>query len=97
MNEVVKLIENSNLARITELMKAKQRMGKTNGRWRGGKSVSYYRRRAGKKPNDGKVVHHVNKGKKGGKGYGPKAKYRLVTPAKHNKLHPEKGRKNKKK
>lgn len=80
---------------ISEVMKSKQRFGKSNGRWRGGKSVSYYRRRAGKKPNDGTVVHHVNKGKKGGKGYGPKAKYRKVTPAQHNKLHPEKGRKNK--
>jgi hypothetical protein len=76
---------------INELMTSKQRLGKSNGRWGGGKSVSYYRRKAGKKPNDGKIVHHVKKGPKGGKGYGPKAKYRLVTPAQHNRLHPEKG------
>lgn len=79
---------------IIELMKSKQRFGKSNGRWAGGKSVSYYRRKAGKKPNDGKIVHHVKKGKKYGKGYGPGAKYKLVTPSQHNKLHPEKGRKN---
>lgn len=78
---------------VNEIMKSKQRLGKSNGRWVGGKSVSYYRRKAGKKPNDGMVVHHLNKGPKGGKGYGPKARYKKMTPAAHNRAHPEKGRK----
>ena len=66
------------------------RPGKDNGRWKGGKSKTYYRRKAGCKPNDGKVVHH--KGKKllvlDNRG--------CSAMAKHNKLHPEKGGHNKK-
>lgn len=62
------------------------RFGPRNGRWKGGESKTFYRRVAGCKPNDGKIVHHISKRK-------------LVvlnnrgTPAaaKHNKLHPEKG------
>ena len=67
------------------------RIGKKNGRWDGGKSKSYYRRRAGCRPNDGKIVHH-------------KTRTKLVVlnnrgnsaMAKHNKLHPEKGGNHKK-
>ena len=44
------------MVEVTEVMKSKQRLGKSNGRWVGGKCVSYYRRKAGKKPNDGKVL-----------------------------------------
>src|SRR5689334_14621241 len=82
--------------RLGEIMKSKQRFGKSNGRWKNGRSVSFYRRKAGKKTGDGKIVHHVSGGKKGGKGYNAKAKLKLMSPAQHNKVHPEKGRKNKK-
>ena len=74
------------------------RYGKANGSWKGGKSAHYYRRKA----NAGKceVVHHVSGGK-GGRGKpgvhnartSRKSNLRKVTPAQHNKLHPEKGRK----
>ena len=62
------------------------RFGKKNGRWKGGISKTYYRRKAGCKTNDGKVVHHVTKIKtKVLNNRGCSAR------AKHNKLHPEKG------
>jgi len=72
--------------------KSMQRFGKKNGRWKGGTSKTYYRRIAGCKANDGKLVHHKN-GKK------PPRKKDLEilnnrgnsSWAKHNKLHPEKG------
>ena len=39
------------------------RYGKSNGRWRGGKSKTYYRRIAGCEKNDGKIVHHKDHNK----------------------------------
>ena len=73
------------------------RTGKSNGAWKGGTSAHYYRRKAiaGK----GEVVHHVAGGK-GGKGKpgvhtaaSAKKGLKKVTPAQHNREHPEKGRK----
>ena len=62
------------------------RFGKKNGRWKGGDSKTYYRRVAGCKPNDGKVVHNH------------RSRHPIVLNnrgnsalVKHNKLHPEKG------
>jgi len=74
------------------------RYGKANGSWKGGKSAHYYRRKAN--AGKGEVVHHVSGGK-GGRGKpgvhnartSRKSNLRKVTPAQHNKLHPEKGRK----
>lgn len=63
------------------------RVGKANGRWKGGVSKTYYRKKAGAKKNDGKIVHHKDHNKKNSS----KKNLVLVTPAKHNKLHPEKG------
>jgi len=63
------------------------RTGKSNGRWKGGVSKSYYRKKAGAKTNDGKIVHHKDHNKKNSK----KSNLSLVSKAKHNKLHPEKG------
>lgn len=79
-----------------------QRMGPENGRWKGGKSKTYYRRVMGCKKNDGTVVHHIPKFKR--KPEGAKRIPNTLTKAvvlrptknlsargKHNKLHPEKG------
>ena len=74
------------------------RTGKQNGAWKGGKSAHYYRRKAN--AGKGEVVHHKSGGK-GGKGKpgvhnartARKSNLKKVTPAQHNKLHPEKGRK----
>ena len=73
------------------------RMGASNGRWKGGTSKTYYRRIAGCKPNDGKIVHHKDHNK-----LNPNPSNLEVlnnrgisAAAKHNKIHPEKGRKNK--
>ena len=74
------------------------RTGKQNGSWKGGKSAHYYRRKAN--AGKGEVVHHKSGGK-GGKGKpgvhnaktARKSNLKKVTPAQHNKLHPEKGRK----
>lgn len=63
------------------------RPGKANGRWKGGISKTYYRKKAGAKKNDGKIVHHKDHNKKNSS----KKNLVLVSPAKHNKLHPEKG------
>ena len=40
--------------------KAKAVTGKANGRWKGGRHYSTYRRIAGAKKGDGKVVHHID-------------------------------------
>lgn len=68
----------------------KARMGKANGRWKGGRSKSY--RRAVSNPKSGEVVHHKDKKKTNNK----RSNYKNVTPAQHNKEHPEKGGHNKK-
>lgn len=72
------------------------RSGKTNGRWKGGKSKTYYRKKAGAKPGDGSVVHH----KDGNRNNSKKSNLEKITPGKtitargkHNKKHPEKGSK----
>jgi hypothetical protein len=68
------------------------RKGKSNGRWRGGRSKTYYRKKAGAKP--GEVVHH----KDGKKSNSSKKNLQVLKPTKgtssrgkHNKKHPEKG------
>jgi len=81
-----------------------QRFGPNNGRWKGGKSKTYYRRQAGCEPNDGKLVHHLPKFKRKPKNRKvikiPKTHDKVIVlrttkklsaRGKHNKLHPEKG------
>ena len=63
------------------------RTGSKNGSWKGGKSAHYARRTSDAGPGD--VVHHRDKNKANNK----KSNFRKVSKAKHNKLHPEKGRK----
>ena len=73
------------------------RTGKSNGAWKGGSSAHYYRRKAN--AGKGEVVHH-KAGGKGGKGKpgvhtaaSTRKGLKKMTPAQHNKMHPEKGRK----
>jgi len=76
------------------VMKSKQRFGKANGRWKGGKS-SDYRRRI-KHAKKGELVHHVNKNKSDNKASNLsklKPSNGISAIGKHNKKHPEKGRK----
>lgn len=75
-------------------MKSKQRMGSENGRWAGGKSSDYRRRVTNAKP--GTLVHH----KDGNKADNKRSNFVVLKPGKgitaigkHNKKHPEKGRK----
>ena len=70
------------------------RAGKSNGRWKGGKSSDYRRRITNAKK--GELVHH----KDHNKAHNGKANLAKLKPGKgisaigkHNKLHPEKGRK----
>jgi len=65
----------------------KARLGKSNGRWKGGTSKSYRRAVANAKKNDGKVVHHKDHNKKNNK----RSNYKLMSRGEHNKAHPEKG------
>ena len=67
--------------------KSLMRTGSQNGSWKGGKSAHYVRRKVSAKP--GEIVHHRDKNKSNNK----KSNLRKVTKGKHNKLHPEKGRK----
>ncbi len=74
------------------------RNGPKNGRWKGGKSMSYYRKVAGCKKGDGKLVHHTKYKSKGSKKLPFTKDYIVVlnnrgnsARAKHNKEHPEKG------
>jgi len=66
--------------------KKMMRTGSKNGSWKGGKSAHYYRRKAGAK--SGEVVHHKNKKKSDNR----RSNLKRTTKARHNKLHPEKGR-----
>jgi hypothetical protein len=66
------------------------RVGSKNGAWKGGGSAHHYRRKAGAKP--GEVVHHKNKNKGDNR---RKNLGKLKSLASHNKRHPEKGRKRK--
>lgn len=78
-----------------------QRFGPNNGRWKGGKSKTYYRRVAGCKKNDGKLVHHVTRKPKNqpvikvphtkDKVMVLKSTKKMSSRGHHNKLHPEKG------
>lgn len=67
--------------------KSMQRFGKSNGRWKRGRSKSFRRRVTKAKPNQ--VVHHRDRNKKNNK----PSNFKKMSKAKHNKLHPEKGRK----
>lgn len=70
------------------------RPGKKNGRWKGGKSSDYRRRITGAKK--GELVHHKDHDKKNnGKSNFAKLKpgKNISAIGKHNKKHPEKGRK----
>ena len=69
-------------------------MGKANGRWKGGTSSDYQRRITNAKKDE--LVHHLDHNRKhnsktnlkklkDGKG--------ITARGKHNKVHPEKGRK----
>ena len=82
------MVKNKNMAR----------MGKSNGRWKGGNSSGYLRRI--KNAKKGELIHH----KDGNKSNSSKSNLGKLKPSKgitaigkHNKKHPEKGRKKKKK
>tara|TARA_R100001086_G_scaffold107280_1_gene54059 strand:+ start:576 stop:833 length:258 start_codon:yes stop_codon:yes gene_type:complete len=61
------------------------RKGRKNGRWKDGSSQTHYRNKANAK--SGQVVHH----KDGNKRNNSRSNVKVVSKAKHNKLHPEKG------
>lgn len=70
------------------------RPGKSNGRWKGGKSSDYRRRIT--KAKKGELVHHIDKNK----GNNAKSNFQKLKPGNgtnaignHNKSHKEKGRK----
>ena len=71
--------------------KSLMRTGSSNGAWKGGTSAHYYRRKVG--AGEGEVVHHKDKKKSNN----AKSNLKKVTKAQHNKAHPEKGRKKKRK
>jgi hypothetical protein len=73
--------------RAKKTRKSLQRLGSKNGAWKGGKSAHAIRRKVRAKP--GEVVHHKDHNKSNSK----TSNLRKVSMAKHNKLHPEKGRK----
>lgn len=60
--------------------------GSKNPAWKGGKHHTYQRRVMGLKPGDGKVVHHKDKNRTHNK----KTNFKVMTMAKHNKLHHKK-------
>lgn len=63
------------------------RMGKSNGRWDGGKSSDYRRRVMGAHKGDGMEIHHRNENKSDNR----KSNFVKITKAEHNRRHPEKG------
>jgi hypothetical protein len=65
------------------------RTGKSNGRWKGGVSKTYYRKKAGAKTGDGKVVHHKSY-KKGE--LTKKSNYKKLSRGEHNKAHPDRSK-----
>lgn len=76
------------------MMESKQRLASENGRWKGGKSSDYRRRITKAKP--GELVHHKDKNKADNL----RSNFEILKPGngvtaigKHNKQHPEKGRK----
>jgi hypothetical protein len=82
---------NNNVRNGKKVTTSKARMGKKNGRWKGGRSKSYRRAVSNAKP--GQHVHHKDHNKKNNK----RSNFKNVSPAQHNKEHPEKGGHNKKK
>lgn len=71
------------------------RNGKSNGRWKGGTSKTYYRKKAGAKTGDGKIVHHKDGNPKNSK----RSNLKLISPKKgvsatgmHNKQHPNRSK-----
>ncbi|HLD98278.1 MAG TPA: hypothetical protein VI815_03050 [Candidatus Nanoarchaeia archaeon] len=85
-------LKNPKEAHITNAKKSPMaRVGKSNGRWKGGVSKTYYRRIAGAKPNDGTIVHHKDHDKKN-----PSRKNlekikpgkKISARGKHNQRHP---------
>jgi hypothetical protein len=69
------------------------RVGKSNGRWKGGRSKSYRRRVTKAKP--GQIVHHRD----GNKGNNKKSNFKIIKGKKglsptgaHNKLHPDRSK-----
>lgn len=71
--------------------KGRKQFGKSNPRWKGGRSKTFRRRITKAKP--GQVVHHVNKKKSDNR----PSNFKKMSPAAHNKAHPSKGGHNKKK
>lgn len=77
-------VRNANMARF----------GENNGRWRGGRSKTYYRRIANCERNDGTIVHHKDHNKHN---ISPDNLERIKPTKKitargiHNRQHPEKG------
>jgi len=76
------------------VQKSKQRLGKANGRWKNGKSSDYQRRITHAKK--GELVHH----KDGNRTHNTVKNLLKLKPSKgitaigkHNKQHPEKGKK----
>jgi hypothetical protein len=76
------------------IMKSKQRLGSENGRWKKGKSSDYQRRITHAKK--GELVHHVDENRT----HNAVRNLMKLKPSggitaigKHNKQHPEKGRK----
>lgn len=69
------------------------RVGKSNGRWKGGRSKTYYRKKAGAKP--GQIVHHKDgdrsNNKKSNLGI-IKPKGKITATGMHNKHHPNRGK-----
>ncbi|MCR4284678.1 MAG: hypothetical protein NUV97_01375 [archaeon] len=65
------------------------RAGKKNGRWRSGVSKTYYRKKAGAKPNDGMVAHHKTYKKSN---LTKKSNYKLVSKGNHNRIHPNRSK-----
>ena len=61
------------------------RKGKSNGRWKGGKSSDYRRRVTGAKK--GEEVHHKDHNKSNNK----VSNFSKMSKGSHNKAHPEKG------
>jgi hypothetical protein len=73
------------------------RLGENNGRWKGGVSKTYYRKICDCKPNDRKIVHHLDHDKENPDPSNLEVLNNrgISALAKHNKLHPEKGERNK--
>lgn len=65
--------------------KGRSQFGKSNPRWKGGRSKSFRRRVTKAKP--GQIVHHKNKKKSDNR----PSNFKKMSPADHNRAHPSKG------